>query len=190
MKAIALGINGFGYSVLADCRAPFINSLFMSFPRGVVENRERLEPGEAWSAIAGKLEGRAILANIPTSDPTSGVVSLPRGILDVRAEMEALLRAFSGMGEGIMVASVNSYENVMRSDWGSRCAAASTIDSYLRKFYEASDSFMFFSPFGEIIEGGRDVYGIYISTVPRPREDDTIKLEELPDLMLMLLEGP
>ncbi len=190
MKAIALGINGFGYSVFADCSVPFMNSLFMSFPRGVVENRERLDAKSAWEVITEGLEGKVTLANIPVAEITAGVVSLPASISEPELEMGEILKAFSKVNEGIMLASVNSYDNIIRSGAGDRCAAAGTIDAYVRKLYELSDSFMLFSPFGEVLEGKRDVYGIYISTVPRPREDETVKLHELPGLIMMLLEAP
>lgn len=62
----------------------------------------------------------------------------------------------------------------------------------LRKIVNAVDEFILFSPFGEPKSGNEndhEDYGIYLGTVQRPSEHDTVKLPEIGYLFLKLVKG-
>jgi len=187
MKVAAVGIIGLGYGSFADCEPKFLNLLLNSAPRGVVENSENQTPKSAWLKILGNIGPEEmkklsiIPSNIPITEPTMGYPSLEIERITLREELEAVYSEFSKLiGRGKVVASINLYERE------ESCESLKLVDEYLERMYMDLDSFMFFSPYGEREGNGRNKYGIYISTLPRPQEDQTIKLEEIMPLILDL----
>ncbi len=187
MKVAAVGIMGLGYDSFADCQPKFLNMLLNSVPRGVVENSDSQTPKSAWLRILGNIgpdemkKLSLIPSNIPVTEPTMGYPSLDIGKISLREELEAIYGEFSKLlGRGKVVASINLYERE------EGCESLKLVDEYLERMYSDLDSFMFFSPYGEREGNGRSRYGIYMSTLQRPHEDQTIKLEEIMPLILDL----
>ncbi|MGC8557416.1 MAG: hypothetical protein ACP5NC_00265 [Nitrososphaeria archaeon] len=184
VRAAAVGIMGLGFEGIADCQPRFLSMLLNSSPRGVVENSKYMTMESAWRVILGDgdLKSMSIIpSNIPITNPTMGQPSLDLNSVSLQEELNAVYREFSRqLGRGIIAASINTFER------HSTCDALNLIDSYLESMYTKLDSFMFFSPYGGLEGGSRSRYGIYISTVQRPQEDQTIKLEEIMPLMLEL----
>ncbi|MGC8661143.1 MAG: hypothetical protein ACP5TZ_01395 [Nitrososphaeria archaeon] len=184
MRAAVVGIMGLGYDDLADCQPKFLTHLLNSVPRGVVENSDSQTPKSAWLKILGgmgaaDMQGRSLIpSNIPLTNPTMGYPSIDVGKVTLKEELEAVFAEFKRLlGRGTFVASINLYEN------DGSCEGLNLVDEYLEKIYSYLDSFMFFSPYGGQEGTGRSRYGIYMSTLERPFEDQTIKLEEIMPLI-------
>ncbi len=187
MKAAAVGIMGLGYDSLADCQPKFLNLLLNSVPRGVVENSDNQTQKSAWLKILGNMgaaemqKQSLIPSNIPLTNPTMGHPSLDIERITLKEELEAIYGEFKKLlGRGTIVISINLYE----MDVG--CEGLNLVDEYLERMYSALDSFMFFSPYGDMENKERSKYGIYMSTLQRPFEDQTIKLEQIMPLILDL----
>lgn len=187
MRAAAVGIMGLGYEDIADCQPKFLNQLLNSAPRGVVENSDYQTPKSAWLKILGGMGitdmQRMLLipSNIPLTNPTTGYPSIDVEKATLKEELEAVFAEFKRLlGRGTFLASINLYEKE-RS-----CEGLNLVDEYLEKIYSYLDSFMFFSPYGGQEGTERSRYGIYMSTLQRPFEDQTIKLEEIMPLILNL----
>jgi hypothetical protein len=184
VKAAAVGIMGLGFEGIADCQPKFLTELLNSSPRGVVENSKYMTMSSAWLAIIGDSDLKSlpiIPSNIPVTNPTMGQPSLDLNSVSLQEELDSVYSEFSRqLGRGIIVASINMFERQ------NTCDALNLIDNYLERMYSKLDSFMFFSPYGGLEGGSRSRYGIYISTVQRPQEDQTIKLEEIMPLILEL----
>ncbi|MGC9208980.1 MAG: hypothetical protein ACP5GH_03900 [Nitrososphaeria archaeon] len=191
MRAATVGINGLSFSALADCSPQFLSYLFNASPRGVVENRESFAPNEVWKMILDDntfeqlLSQKILLSNIPLTSPTYGRPSLNMQLISLQNELEAMIETIKTYADKyVVVFSVNAYERDLRNK-KDPCELMSLLDGYLRKAYELLDSYMFFSPYG-FYENRYEPYGLYLSTVPRPSEDETIKLSQILDLIKML----
>ncbi|MCL4344430.1 MAG: hypothetical protein JRN26_05435 [Nitrososphaerota archaeon] len=187
MRAAAVGIMGLGYEGLADCQPKFLNHLLNSVARGVVENSDYQTPKSAWLKILGDMsiadmQKRSLIpSNIPLTTPTAGYPSLDIEKMTLKEELEAVFDKFKMMlGRGTFVASINLYEN------DRSCEGLNLVDNYLEKMRSVLDSFIFFSPYGGQDGAVKSRYGIYLSTLQRPFEDQTIKLEQIMPLVLNL----
>ncbi|MEM3261799.1 MAG: hypothetical protein QXW72_05395 [Conexivisphaerales archaeon] len=182
-----MGIMGLGYEHLADCQPKFLNNLLNSVPRGVIENSDHQTPKSAWLTVLGNMrigdmqKQSLIPSNIPLANPTIGYPSLDVEKTTLKGELEAVSDEFKRMlGRGTIVMSINLYEI------DGSCTGLNLIDKYLEEMHSALDSFLFFSPYGGQQGTGKGKYGIYMSTLQRPYEDQTIKLEQLMPLILNL----
>ena len=191
MKAVAVSINGLSYSSFADCNPRFLFNLFSSTYRGVVENREFFEPLKVWKTILKnatfeELISRGIqLSNIPLSNPTYGRPSTDMFKTSLKEELDLLLKTVNDYSDKYVVLfSVNAYERDLKNKKNA-CESLELLDSYLRSVLEAVDSFAFFSPYG-FNGSSYEPYGIYLSSVPRPNEEETIKLDQILDIVLSL----
>jgi hypothetical protein len=191
MKAAAVSINGLSYSSFADCSPKFLFNLFSSTYRGVVENRDFSEPFNVWKLILKnasfeQLLSRGIhLSNIPLSNPTYGRPSTDMFKINLKEELELLLDTINDYSDKYVVLfSVNAYERDLKNKKNA-CEELSLIDEYLKAVFEKVDSYVFFSPYG--FNGtSYEPYGIYLSSIPRPSEEETIKLDQILDIVLSL----
>ena len=191
MRAAAVSISGLSYSSFADCNPKFLFNLFSSTYRGVVENREFFEPLNAWKIILRSapfedLLSKGIhLSNIPLSNPTYGRPSTDMYKISLKEELELLLKTVNDYSDKYVVLfSVNTYERDLKNK-KNVCEGLQLIDAYLKAVFETVDSYMFFSPYG--FNGTNyEPYGIYLSSMPRPSEEETIKLDQILDLVLSL----
>jgi len=191
MRAVAVSISGLSYSSFADCNPRFLLNLFSSTYRGVVENREFFEPIKVWQIILRRtpfedLLSKGIqLSNIPLSNPTYGRPSTDMFKISLKEELELLLKAVNDYSDKYVVLfSVNAYERDLKNKKNA-CEGLRLIDSYLEAVFEIVDNYAFFSPYG--FDGTKyEPYGVYISSMPRPSEEETIKLDQILDIVLSL----
>lgn len=191
MKSAAVSINGLSYSAFADCSPRFLYNLFSSTYRGVVENREFFEPSKVWKVILKNLSFEALiskgiqLSNIPILNPTYGRPSTDMFKISLKEELELLLKTVSDFSDKYVVLfSVNAFERDLKNK-KNQCEELQLIDNYLRAVFESVDSYVFFSPYG-FNGSSYEPYGIYLSSVPRPYEEETIKLDQILDIVLSL----
>jgi len=191
MKAAAISINGLSYSSFADCNPKFLLNLFSSTYRGVVENRDSFEPLKVWKLILKnatfeQLLSRGVLfSNIPITNPTYGRPSTDMFKVSLREELELMLSTINDYSDKyIVLFSINAYERDLKNK-KNVCEELSLVDNYLKAVFEAVNNYMFFSPYG--FNGtSYEPYGIYISSIPRPSEEETIKLDQILDIVLSL----
>ncbi|MFP3213979.1 MAG: hypothetical protein RXO71_01255 [Nitrososphaeria archaeon] len=191
MKAAAISINGLSYSSFADCNPKFLLNLFSSTYRGVVENRDSFEPLKVWKLILKnatfeQLLSRGVLfSNIPITNPTYGRPSTDMFKVSLREELELMLSTINDYSDKyIVLFSINAYERDLKNK-KNVCEELSLVDNYLKAAFEAVNNYMFFSPYG--FNGtSYEPYGIYISSIPRPSEEETIKLDQILDIVLSL----
>ncbi len=191
MKAAAIGINGLSFSAIADCNPIFLTNLFGSSPRGVIENRSYYEPAKAWKVILRDMSFEelaskgVVLSNIPLLNPTYGKPSLDIAKVGLTEELDLMIKTINDYADKyIVVYSINTYEREIGKN-REPCEVLKVLDRFLQKAFENLDSYMFFSPYG-FYEKKYEPFGIYLSSVPRPEEEETIKLEQLLDLIFML----
>jgi len=191
MKAAAISINGLSYSSFADCNPKFLLNLFSFTYRGVVENRDSFEPLKVWKLILKnatfeQLLSRGVLfSNIPITNPTYGRPSTDMFKVSLREELELMLSTINDYSDKyIVLFSINAYERDLKNK-KNVCEELSLVDNYLKAAFEAVNNYMFFSPYG--FNGtSYEPYGIYISSIPRPSEEETIKLDQILDIVLSL----
>jgi hypothetical protein len=191
MKAAAISINGLSYSSFADCNPKFLLNLFSSTYRGVVENRDSFEPLKVWKLILKNatfeqlLSMGVLISNIPITNPTYGRPSTDMFKVSLREELELMLSTINDYSDKyIVLFSINAYERDLKNK-KNVCEELSLVDNYLKAAFEAVNNYMFFSPYG--FNGtSYEPYGIYISSIPRPSEEETIKLDQILDIVLSL----
>ncbi|MFP3132914.1 MAG: hypothetical protein GU362_04925 [Thaumarchaeota archaeon] len=191
MKAAAISINGLSYSSFADCNPKFLLNLFSSTYRGVVENRDSFEPLKVWKLILKNatfeqlLSKGVLFSNIPITNPTYGRPSTDMFKVSLREELELMLSTINDYSDKyIVLFSINAYERDLKNK-KNVCEELSLVDNYLKAAFEAVNNYMFFSPYG--FNGtSYEPYGIYISSIPRPSEEETIKLDQILDIVLSL----
>ncbi|MCH1772257.1 MULTISPECIES: hypothetical protein [Metallosphaera] len=210
MKALLLGVDGLSYTSFMKCNPRFLLTLFSSTFRGVVVNRRPQHPASSWlsvlemkevpltgfTSISAKpslvQETGSIPINLPISNPTYGELSLKYGELSLQEEINKVTEGIlNSLDDGPVIAGVSGLD-VLLHRGGDKCQAYSAVDSMLRKLVNAVDEFILFSPFGEPKSGNEndhEDYGIYLGTVQRPSEHDTVKLPEIGYLFLKLVKG-
>ena len=197
MKALLIGLDGLSYTSFMKCNPRFLMSLFGSTFRGVVVNRRPQTHESSWLSVLGmdysgkpnegvpelaKATG-ATLVNVPISDPTTGIVSLKIHEVRLEDELNQVTEAvLESLNRGPVIAGIVGLDVELHRGSLDKCKAYSMVDSALRKMVNAADEFIVFSPFGEPkapSESEHEEYGIYLSTVPRPSEHETVKLPEI-----------
>ncbi|MCW6168650.1 MAG: hypothetical protein LVQ96_02850 [Thermoplasmatales archaeon] len=199
MGNLLLGINGLSYSSFMECNPKFLLSLFGATYRGVVLNRDSLHPSPAWlsvlkmkdvtgnSFIAASndelplvMDTKSKLVNIPITDPSLGLasmhysaqVSAEKEIDDVKQMVSELLP------DNNVIASINAIDRLMSNGEQNKCHLYELVDSSIRSMTSRADDFIVFSPFGGGVKNGkyvREVHGIYMGTIDRPSEFETIR---------------
>lgn len=203
MKPILLGIDGIGYGSFTECELNNLTYLVNSVNRGVIENPDLKDPYRAWwsvlmmepvsSAPTIRPEEsmlvrlvKAALVNIPVSNPTYGIYSIPMDSStpaeeEVSRVIEAALREAEDKPVVAAVTAVDRFKD--RADL---CNVYRVVDEGVGELLKEADDFIIFSPYGEPEGGEYYSYGIYLSTVPRPRPHDTVKVFEVPALFAEL----
>jgi hypothetical protein len=209
-RAALLGIDGLSYSSFMKCSPRFIMALFNSTFRGVIKN-DRLKDStvSSWLEILTmeNQEPRISLeevpplpliqatgaeaVNIPITNPTYGVVSLDFEKVDyfeeIQAVKDAVLRVLKA-GKPV-VASITAIDRVVKDGKGDdvKCKVYAKLDEAVKEIVNVADNFILFSPYGELKGNGREPYGVYIASVPRPHEHETVSLVEIGKLFLDLV---
>ncbi|MUN29347.1 hypothetical protein [Sulfuracidifex metallicus] len=207
MKPILLGIDSLSYSSFLKCNPRVLGTLFGSTYRGVVVNKDSKKPFAAWAKVLGMKEipqsflndlkpesiplieqTKAIPINIPITNPSMGEVSFSITEADLDEELKAVGDAILENAKNRpVIASITSFEVMLSKS--EKCGLYSKIDSFLGKVLSKADDFILFSPYGEPKGGSVEDYGIFLASVPRPSEHETVKLEEIGSLFNKLVKG-
>jgi hypothetical protein len=207
MKPILLGIDSLSYSSFLKCNPRVLGTLFGSTYRGVVVNKDSKKPFAAWAKVLGMKEipqsflndlkpesiplieqTKAIPVNIPITNPSMGEVSFSITEADLDEELKAVGDAILENAKNRpVIASIISFEVMLSKS--EKCGLYSKIDSFLGKVLSKADEFILFSPYGEPKGGSVEDYGIFLASVPRPSEHETVKLEEIGSLFNKLVKG-
>jgi len=206
MMPILLGIDGLGYGGFMECETPTFLSLVNSMERGVVENHAPQLENTAWSTIL-MVSGpdpsssalmkltKAIAVNVPITDPTYGIYSihLNESTMPEDEVNQVINAVINASRERPVIASITAIERFLHKKPSMKCDIYSIIDGGIRRLLSSSDlgHIIIFSPFGEPQsekEGDHYDYGVYLSTMPRPRHHDTVKLDEIGSLFLDMVE--
>ncbi|MGC9105313.1 MAG: hypothetical protein ACP5HQ_02660 [Thermoprotei archaeon] len=209
-RAVLLGVDGLSYSSFMKCSPRFIMALFNSTFRGVVKN-DRLKDSTIYSWLEiltmENQEQRASLkevpplpliqatgaeaVNIPITNPTYGVISLDFEKVDyfeeIQAVKDAVLKIITS-GKPV-IASITAIDRAVRDGRGDdvKCKVYAKADEAVKEIIKAADDFILFSPYGETKGNSREPYGVYIASVPRPHERETVSLVEIGRLFLDLI---
>jgi hypothetical protein len=200
---VLLGIDGLSYGEFQKCKPQAILTLFNSAFRGVVVNTVGLHPSPSWESVlrmkpisregflkeANELElptiAAAKLVNVPLTDPTTGEVSLPYNNSISYVEEITKVREAIFMESNVVIAGVTALGRMKMED---PCPVYGALDSLVKEVALKADDFIIFSPFG--IRGGKtEKYGVYISTLPRPEEHETVKLWDVGSTFLEAVRG-
>lgn len=205
MKPLLLGIPGLSYSSFMKCNPRFLLMLFSSTFRGVVLNKDfNYHPTPSWLSVLQmdyiktdnfltvvpelKLEKmtNSVLINIPISNPTYGEVKLPYdSSISAEQEIKEVKEAiFEYIDDRPVVASLNAIDRILMTDGKeSKCEIYKAVDTFVKEVINKVEEFILFSPYGEPKANGiREQYGIYLASVPRPNEHETVKLPEIGQL--------
>ncbi|AEB95330.1 MAG: hypothetical protein QXR57_04265 [Metallosphaera sp.] len=209
MKALLLGVDGLSYSSFMKCNPRFLLTLFSSSFRGVVVNKRPQNQVSSWLSVLEMKnvppnevyvpkeltlikETGAIPINIPITNPTYGRISLKIGEINLQEEVSKVTEVIlSSLKEGPVIAAITGLDFALHNGVD-KCQAYSTIDAAVRKLVNAVDEVILFSPYGEpksSKEGDHEDYGVYLGTVQRPAEHETVKLPEIGYLFLKLVKG-
>ncbi|MCY0860443.1 MAG: hypothetical protein OWQ54_08450 [Sulfolobaceae archaeon] len=216
MKAVLLGIDGLSYTSFMKCSPRFLFTLFSSTFRGVVSNKRPQFPYSSWlsilemqdvnqngflpvgSVINTKLlsETGAIPINLPITDPTFGKYSIKYSSdVDFEEEINSVVKAIlENVKEAPVIADITAIDRVLHHnrDPNLKCKIYQAVDHAVKRIVSEVDDFIIFSPYGEPLseeEGNHEDYGVYLSTMPRPKEHDVVKLPEIGKLFLQLVKG-
>ncbi|WP_069808104.1 hypothetical protein [Vulcanisaeta thermophila] len=203
MKPILLGIPGLEYQGFTECETDFLLSLMNSIERGVSESAKPQYPDLTWWSIlmmeqlreAPKIRPeesplvkltRAVLINIPISNPTYGIYSIPMDqSVGYEEEVSEVIKAVAaGARDRPVIASINAIERYLHTEPSLKCQIYNAIDNALKSFIMHSDisHIIIFSPYGNPEgpqEGMHSNYGVYLGTINRPRHEDTVKPHEI-----------
>ncbi len=206
MQPILLGVDGLGYGGFMECETATLLSLVNSMERGVVENHAPQSEQSAWSSVL-MIDGpgsssalikaiKAVPINLPITNPTFGLVSIA---LDEstppREEVGKVIDAVISTSKNRpVIASITALERFLHVKPQLKCEIYSAIDEGIRRLVSNDDlgHLIIFSPFGEPQsqrEGDHYDYGVYLSTMPRPRHHDTVKIHEIGQLFLDMVEA-
>lgn len=191
------------------CNPRFLLMLFSSTFRGVVLNNNlNYHPTPAWLSVLqmdyvktdqfltaipdlklAKMTD-AVLINIPVTNPTYGVVKLPYdSSISVEEELGKVKEAvFEYIDEYPVIASVNAIDRLLLNDGKvNKCEIYKAVDNFVKEIINKVEDFILFSPYGEPKENKlREQYGIFLASIPRPNEHETVKLPEIGQLFLRL----
>lgn len=206
MKPILLGIPGLSYSSFMKCNPRFLLMLFSSTFRGVVANKDlNYHPAPSWLSVLQmdyiktdtflqtpidlKLASmiQAVLVNIPITNPTYGEVSLPYdSSISVDEEIKEVKNAvLHHIEKSPVIASINAIDRLLLQDGKDKCEIYKAVDGFIKDIISKVDDFILFSPYGEPSKDGkREPYGIFLASVPRPNEHDTVKLPQIGELFI------
>ena len=184
--------------------------LFNSTFRGVVANKDlNYHPAPSWLSVlqmeCEKIEGfltqvpelklvemtSSVAINIPITNPTYGEVSLPYDTSvtveeEIKKVKETILQYIDSKP---VIASVNSIDRFLTQNGKDKCEIYRAVDELVKDIILKVDDFIVFSPYGEPTEDGkREQYGVYLASVPRPHEHETVKLAEIGKLFLNMVK--
>ncbi len=213
MNPLLLGIDGLSYTSFMKCNPRTLFTLFSSTYRGVVLNKKPQFPQTSWMSVlelkdikdmsAVNLnnekprllkETNAVAINLPITNPTYGKLSLPYDT-SVNAEEEinkVTQIVLELIEESPVIASITAIDRLLHKDATEKCKIYSLVDSAVRKILNKVDDFIIFSlygePKGENEDGNHEDYGVFLATIPRPSEHDTVKLQEIGELFIKLVK--
>lgn len=203
MGNLLLGIGGLSYSSFMECNPKFLFSLFGATYRGVVLNNDSLHPSPAWLSV---LEMREVpgdsfvsspnddmalvkdtqskIVNIPITDPSLGPVSISYSAeTSAEKEIDDVKRIASELlADNNVIASISAIDRLMLNGEQNKCRLYELVDSAIRSMTAKADDFIVFSPFGGEVKHGkyvRDIHGIYMGTIDRPSEFETLRLMDI-----------
>ena len=210
VKPILLGIPGLSYSSFMKCNPRFLFMLFSSTFRGVVANKElNYHPAPSWLSVLQmdyqKIETfltqvpelklvemtDSVLINIPITNPTYGEVRLP---YDTSVSVEEEIKDVEGailqyVEKKPVIASINSIDRFLLQNGKDKCEIYKAVDGLVKNVINKVDDFIIFSPYGEPTKDGkREEYGVFLASVPRPNEHETVKLPEIGKLFLNIVK--
>ncbi|BBG25330.1 hypothetical protein [Sulfuracidifex tepidarius] len=208
MKPILLGVDSLSYSSFLKCNPRVLGTLFGSTYRGVVVNKDLKKPFAAWAKVLGFKEipqtfmagvkpetvplieqTGAVPVNIPITNPSLGEVSFSFSEdVNIEEETKAVADAILEKAKSKpVIASIISFEKLLTKE--DKCSLYSKVDSFIGKVLSKADDFILFSPYGEPKGNTLEDYGIFLASVPRPSEHETVKLEEIGYLFNKLAKG-
>jgi hypothetical protein len=210
-KAALIGVLGLSYSSFLKCHPENLLKLFNTVNRGVVENPKPQYPASSWMSVMeiaemrGRgfythfgtprliLESSAAVVNLPITNPSYGSYSIPYDLSvhyedEVREVVENVLKEVERRP---VIASISAIDRFLHYRPDIRCEIYKAVDVGIGEILEALKDFVLFSPYGEPMgeEGFHESHGVYLSTMPRPRERDTVKLRDLGLLFLSMLHS-
>jgi hypothetical protein len=184
------------------CNPRFLLALFSSTFRGVVLNKKPQHPASSWMSVlemqevkgdsffkdveTPKLikETNAVAINIPITNPTYGEVSFEYN--DSVSPQEEISKVAEAILEELesrpVIASITVLDRMLHKSKENKCELYKQVDDAIRKIVNKADDFVLFSPFGEPTSDRpkeHEDYGVYLSTMPRPNEHETVKLYEI-----------
>ncbi|EWG07510.1 MAG: hypothetical protein ASUL_03339 [Candidatus Aramenus sulfurataquae] len=202
MKPLLLGIDALSYTSFMKCNPRFLLALFSSTFRGVVLNKKPQHPASSWMSVLEMQEvkgdsffkdvetptlikeTKAVAINIPITNPTYGEVSFEYN--DSVSPQEEISKVAETILEELesrpVIASITVLDRMLHKSKENKCELYKQVDDVIRKIVNKADDFILFSPYGEPTSDRPDEhedYGVYLSTVPRPNEHDTVKLHEI-----------
>ncbi len=206
-RTVLIGIDALSYSSFMKCYPRYMMALFNSTFRGVVKNvklkdsvtgswlevltmREQ-EPIGFLSKVNDELdvvrETKATLLNIPITNPTYGDLSLDYEGTDffeeVKKVKEATMNALE-LNRPVIVAVTAIDRALSKGREDIKCKLYAEVDKFIKDVVNQVDDFIIFSPFGELKGKEHEMYGVYISTIPRPHEHETVALREIGELFV------
>ncbi|BCU69244.1 hypothetical protein [Stygiolobus caldivivus] len=212
MKPLLLGIDGLSYSSFMKCNPRTLMMLFSSTFRGVVANKSKnTHPTPAWLSILEMTDDipstgfltslpdlklikitKAVAINIPITNPTYGEVKIPYDkSVSVTDELNKVKEAIlENIDDSPVIADITALDRMLITDGNAnKCLIYNEIDSFVKEIVNKIQDFIVFSIYGEPKGNKHEDYGIFLSTVPRPNEHDTVKLPELGILFSKLAKG-
>ncbi|AKA72503.1 hypothetical protein SULI_00245 [Saccharolobus solfataricus] len=213
MNPLLLGIDGLSYTSFMKCNPRTLFTLFSSTYRGVVLNKKPQFPQTSWMSVlelkdikdlsqvnlnseVPRLlrETNAVAINLPITNPTYGKLSLPYDT-SVNAEEEinkVTQIVLESVKETPVVASITAIDRLLHKDATEKCKIYSLVDAAVRKILNNVDDFIIFSIYGEPKsdneDGNHEDYGVFLATIPRPSEHETVKLHEIGELFIKLVK--
>jgi len=203
-KDLLFGISALSYGYFMKCRLRFLNYLLSNAFRGVVENRCFQSASYAWltvlkmEKIKGELdEPKGSVFSLPLVKKTNAkVINIPLvaskdvrvqvGKNDYRKEISMVKEKILGaIDEGPVIAGLMALENARENV----CEVSSEIDKMLFDVLRRVDEFIVFSPYGMSRKGKFEPYGVFLSTRPRPREHETVKLWEIGNIFIEMVNA-
>lgn len=195
------------------CNPRTLFTLFSSTYRGVVLNKKPQFPQTSWMSVlelkdikdlsqvnlnseVPRLlrETNAVAINLPITNPTYGKLSLPYDT-SVNAEEEinkVTQIVLESVKETPVVASITAIDRLLHKDATEKCKIYSLVDAAVRKILNNVDDFIIFSIYGEPKsdneDGNHEDYGVFLATIPRPSEHETVKLHEIGELFIKLVK--
>lgn len=202
MKPLLIGVDGLSYTSFMKCNPKFLLTLFSTAFRGVVLNRKPQHPASSWMSVLEMRnvsgdsfykieetptlikETNAVAINLPITNPTYGKLSFPYDTnLTAKEEIDKTIEAvLESLEERPVIADITAIDRLVRVNPQEKCEIYKEVDEGLKRLLKKVDDFILFSPYGEPKSNemwDHEDYGVYLSTIPRPNEHDTVKLPEI-----------